>query len=81
LAVAVVSSYSTFKILEHIFIEEAVRDAPFDGQAGLGAFMGALDFSIPIFFIVLFGVYIVQRILTRAKSDSAIEFDKSSVDD
>jgi type IV secretory pathway VirB2 component (pilin) len=50
----------------------ALASSSHDGQAGLSAFFGALDFSVAAFFIVLVGVYFVQRKMTairRAESD------------
>jgi ABC-type Mn2+/Zn2+ transport system permease subunit len=67
---AVVSASGVFLVLEQVFL--ALAASSHDGQAGLGAFMGAFEFGILAFFVTLVGTYFVQRWLTaerRAASD------------
>jgi hypothetical protein len=68
LVVAAVSAYIVFVRTESALFERYAKEAPYDGQDGLSAFMGALQASLLTLVGVLLALYVVQRLVTATRS-------------
>jgi hypothetical protein len=66
-AAAMITAILVFHRTEHVLFEQAAREAPYDGQDGLSAFMGALQVSSITLIGVFVVVFAIQRAITNAQ--------------
>lgn len=70
-AIAGVSAYLVFERTEKALFAQYAREAPYDGQDGLSAFMGALHVGAITLVLVFLAVFLLQRaIVPRSQSGS-----------
>ncbi len=72
IAVAVPIAFEVFVRTESGLFRQYAREAPYDGQDGLAAFMGALHIGFYSFVGASVGLFVIQRVITAIAAGDSI---------
>lgn len=62
--IAGITAYFVFVRSEKVLFAQYAKEAPYDGQDGLSAFMGAMQWGLGTLIVVFVLLFVIQRAIT-----------------